>query len=513
MLVTNFIDVMKTKAIAFATFTFSRIVSRGIGSQVHGDEDDHDEIEELVTNEVATDLLWKYLDTNIKEDETGLSFTNRTKRGSLGKFPSGSAQCVVQDNSTKVGDICVDDMQECSELAKRGECLWHYMACKKSCYGCFVPNGEFTIGIEQEIPYPIKGENHEFTTANIKSIADVINQTQHYMSSIVMNEEQYMNVRRSCQNYDEYCSAYASIGNCDADFENGIHFIFMRTYCAPACQACDEYQLLQPCTVNYDHSIMEEGDLNRMFLRIVRDHKAIIYSRPDGLIPDKDKQAPWIIALPDFLSSEECDRLIQLGKEAGYSRSGLQAEDDEEEYRTSVNAWCFDECRKDPIADRVIQRISHTLNIPTEYSESLQLLKYIPGQYYKEHHDFIDEELDKLMGPRLVTFFLYLNNVEEGGATKMVDIHYDGFDNDETPTKPLEIYPQKGMALIWPNLDDDDFSEKEEGTWHEALPVEKGIKYGANAWFHLRRFESRCNTADFRKWKQKYNVNFKENDV
>ena len=69
------------------------------------------------------------------------------------------------------------------------------------------------------------------------------------------------------------------------------------------------------------------------------------------------------------------------------------------------------------------------------------------------------------------------------------------------------------MALVWPNLDDDDFSEKEEGTWHEALPVEKGIKYGANAWFHLRRFESRCNTADFRKWKQKHNVNFNENDV
>lgn len=30
---------------------------------------------------------------------------------------------------------------------------------------------------------------------------------------------------------------------------------------------------------------------------------------------------------------------------------------------------------------------------------------------------------------------------------------------------------------------------KDDRTYHEALVVEKGLKYGANAWLHLRNFK------------------------
>lgn len=49
--------------------------------------------------------------------------------------------------------------------------------------------------------------------------------------------------------------------------------------------------------------------------------------------------------------------------------------------------------------------------------------------------------------------------------------------------------PKKGKAVIWPSVFDDRPNEKDIRTEHGALPVEKGIKYGANAWIHQRDFK------------------------
>jgi hypothetical protein len=37
--------------------------------------------------------------------------------------------------------------------------------------------------------------------------------------------------------------------------------------------------------------------------------------------------------------------------------------------------------------------------------------------------------------------------------------------------------------------------KKDDRTMHAALPVVKGIKYGANAWFHLRNFKEAMATG------------------
>merc|ERR1712232_93805 len=67
---------------------------------------------------------------------------------------------------------------------------------------------------------------------------------------------------------------------------------------------------------------------------------------------------PWVLTFDNFLSPEECDRLIQLGykTEQGYKRSqdvGAVKFDGsfdsvESATRTSENAWCSDKCREDP---------------------------------------------------------------------------------------------------------------------------------------------------------------------
>jgi len=53
----------------------------------------------------------------------------------------------------------------------------------------------------------------------------------------------------------------------------------------------------------------------------------------------------------------------------------------------------------------------------------------------------------------------------------------------------LTVMPKKGRALIWPSVLDEDPNAKDDRTDHQALPVEQGVKFGANSWLHNRDFK------------------------
>jgi hypothetical protein len=244
---------------------------------------------------------------------------------------------------------------------------------------------------------------------------------------------------------------------------------------------------------------------------------------------------PWIIQLDNFLTDEECTRLIELGDIIGRDISTIEVDDDEssseestndkdennndgdndndieseddeeeeeeeeEQWRTSTTAWCDeDDCKDDPITKHVQEKIGVTTSVlDPAYFEHLQLLKYIPGQFYKNHHDESGSQHDidyNISGPRIITFFLYLNDLDDddddnvgadsdagaGGETRFTNIF-----GDETNIY-LDVKPKKGRALIWPSMLNEDLYEFEPKTYHEARIVNKGNKYGANAWLHLR---------------------------
>lgn len=79
-------------------------------------------------------------------------------------------------------------------------------------------------------------------------------------------------------------------------------------------------------------------------------------------------------------------------------------------------------------------------------------------------------------GPRILTFFLYLSDVEEGGET-----HF--------PRLGLKVKPRRGSAVLWPSTYSDALETQDPRTIHEALPVIKGVKLAANSWIHLYDFE------------------------
>ena len=97
-------------------------------------------------------------------------------------------------------------------------------------------------------------------------------------------------------------------------------------------------------------------------------------------------------------------------------------------------------------------------------------------QHTQHNTDYIRHHIRRQPGVRLLTMYLYLSEVEAGGGTN--------FDR-----LGLTVMPKTGRALLWPSVLNESPNEKDQRTSHQALPVESGIKYGANAWFHMRDYK------------------------
>jgi prolyl 4-hydroxylase len=121
---------------------------------------------------------------------------------------------------------------------------------------------------------------------------------------------------------------------------------------------------------------------------------------------------------------------------------------------------------------RLTQRIENVTAIPQGNYENFQVLRYNVGQFYRTHHDMSSSDNQLACGPRILTFFLYLSDVEEGGGTNF-------------PRLDLTVQPKRGSAVLWPSVLNEDPTRQDPRTFHQALPVVKGAKFAANAWIHL----------------------------
>lgn len=285
----------------------------------------------------------------------------------------------------------------------------------------------FKIGARQKLPIESYHRMEEFT--------NTVKATTSYMSETVMVDTEYETVRRLCVNADWDCTIRAMNGDCERpenyddledDDERIETYESMMMKCSPTCQTChklllteEDREVIDECTPDLETNAFEDGDdLENMFLRIVKElpydegvivpnYTVTILSRPspDDEIEEEEEEVnedttatnegheaedednlplvggPWVVVLDNFLTDEECDRLIELGGIEGYKRSELEDKTEgdagvDDTTRTSTNAWCMDECYADPIAERVIAKIANTTGIPDENSEYLQLLRY-----------------------------------------------------------------------------------------------------------------------------------------
>eukprot|EP00933_Yihiella_yeosuensis_P025442 TRINITY_DN19763_c0_g2_i2.p1 TRINITY_DN19763_c0_g2~~TRINITY_DN19763_c0_g2_i2.p1 ORF type:complete len:422 (+),score=49.29 TRINITY_DN19763_c0_g2_i2:42-1307(+) len=188
--------------------------------------------------------------------------------------------------------------------------------------------------------------------------------------------------------------------------------------------------------------------------------------------------------------------------------------------RSSAQVWVeYNESRvTEKLQEKVAAVTGLSLDLVINQSEDLQVLRYVPGSLYTCHHDNDPEEETKNEMPfRYITFFLYLNDVDDGGDTvfwatdrrgntkrllteeesQLIETHCSARASccpqpgQKSVPPPFEqavhVSPKKGQAVFWYNAN---ASKTGRGLYHYAnslhagCPPWSGEKWGANVWIN-----------------------------
>lgn len=126
--------------------------------------------------------------------------------------------------------------------------------------------------------------------------------------------------------------------------------------------------------------------------------------------------------------------------------------------------------QQDLVIHALNRRIAAVTGSTIEQGEPLTVLRYMPGQQYRPHHDCLPGEPNQ----RVMTAIVYLNDDFDGGAT--------AFDVLAEPLRPM-----RGDALIFLNTRPD--GRPDERSRHAGLPVTRGEKWIATRWIRRTRFD------------------------
>lgn len=277
-------------------------------------------------------------------------------------------------------------------------------------------------------------------------------------------------IQEECHDRHVRCDDFAASGNCDSNPG------FMIFTCPVACSACHLRDMETRCDrPNLNMSqfpIYAPGEMYTMFRNIVPRFQDV-YGPIEIL-----SSSPFIMTIDDFISPEEIrafltnidswERSTNSGKSNALGQSGVELS----EGRTSSNSWCRAACQNNKHVQQVYKKIESLVRVPRDHYELFQILRYEIGQKYETHHDYGARERYLVSGPRILTLFLYLSDVDEGGETVF-------------PALGISVKPKRGRALLWPSTLDYDPDIRDGRTTHEARPVLKGRKFAANVWIHL----------------------------
>lgn len=180
--------------------------------------------------------------------------------------------------------------------------------------------------------------------------------------------------------------------------------------------------------------------------------------------------SPAVLLFERLFSASECDYLRQLA-EPGYQPSVVYDEQRQlrrDPIRTSDGStihWQIE----DPLVHAVNRRLAAATGTDAVQGEAMQILRYRPGQQYRNHYDFVQSSDNQ----RFQTALIYLNHDYKGGETCFVKTG-------------LKVKGRKGDALVFrsalPDRTLDPLSE------HAGLPVMSGTKLLASRWIREKRW-------------------------
>jgi len=263
---------------------------------------------------------------------------------------------------------------------------------------------------------------------------------------------------------------------------------------------------------------------------------------------------PLVVVLHDFVQNSDCDALIAAADRLGFDESTVRAGQEEgAEIRTSSTSWLnpLNELlspEEVSILRSLDDKVADFSQVPVSNLESLQCVRYEPGQRYKYHLDTIEDYNDFPCGGRLLSCLIYLNGHEDvlseaacslpestpsssasSSSSLPLPQASSTFSGGETHflETDISVVPRKGAALVWLNChlplvaapppppppppSYEDGGTEEGGvdpcqvaataltasphkmvpdlkSTHAGLPVTRGVKYAANKWVHAARF-------------------------
>ena len=185
---------------------------------------------------------------------------------------------------------------------------------------------------------------------------------------------------------------------------------------------------------------------------------------------------PYIIyEIPNFLTHEECDKLMKLSTPLLENSNVYRGDTDTNDpnYRISQQCWLQDSV---PFANYISEKVEKLSGHPKAHQEQLQVVKYEKGGHFNTHYDAcfgtdtFCERLNSPIGPRYITVLIYLNDDYTGGGTTFPRINQ-------------KITPEKGKAILFYNVD-------EKGrllfaSLHAGNKIESGTKWIANKWIRI----------------------------
>ncbi|MBP7650275.1 MAG: 2OG-Fe(II) oxygenase [Phenylobacterium sp.] len=190
-----------------------------------------------------------------------------------------------------------------------------------------------------------------------------------------------------------------------------------------------------------------------------------------------ESESPRILSIPSLLPTWICAYVRALAEPA-LGRGLVLVDDGGEEERDerSNRVMHFGLVDSDVILELVNLRLSQAAEMPPENAEGLGVLHYSPGERYRPHMDYIPDtpanaQQLAVMGQRVRTLLVYLNDAFEGGATVF-------------PRLEAAFRPPPGGALIFDSVTPE--GEMDPRTLHEGSPPTSGEKWVISRWFRTK---------------------------
>ena len=209
-------------------------------------------------------------------------------------------------------------------------------------------------------------------------------------------------------------------------------------------------------------------------------------------------QKPRVFTIDKLFSNKEIDQLLSIKQCARWENS-TQFSPDGKLYvsstRNSRSGWMEENCGE---IVKIFNEKIESIHKVKGQSEDLQLIHYGVGEHYFRHHDA--HPSNHYHYNRLITFLIYLNDVEAGGCTAF-PFATDLRDNREPHSIPysecvgLKICPTRGQIAMFYNLEIPNMMDGNVDFYsaHLGCDVIKGEKYAANKWIWNRPYDWKNN--------------------